>query len=170
MPPRNPGGPPCLSSRRSRAAAIGGISNPEPLLSWKVKPCLGADHTKESLSFAKQPSPFKGRNQSWFHPLRTPSRPGAAAPGPHGGWGQAVVSPHTIYRPRCTDRQLLGLETLLSSYGVLSTDQGPFHQGGSASSMEIPPIAADGGSVGMTVRVSRRDSRVRQRGRMAGTR
>ena len=65
--------------------AIGGISNPEPLLPWKAEPCLGADHTKESLSFERQPSLFKGRNQSWFHPLRTPSRPGAAAPGPHGG-------------------------------------------------------------------------------------
>ena len=74
---------PCLSSRASETSR--GISNPEPLLPWMAGPCLGADHTKESLSFAKQPSPFKGRNQSWFHPLRTPSRPGAAAPGPHGG-------------------------------------------------------------------------------------
>ena len=61
------------------------ISNPEPLLSGGKGTCLGADHTKESLSFSKQPSPFKGRNQSWFHPLRTPSRPGAAAPGPRRG-------------------------------------------------------------------------------------
>ena len=69
-----------------------------------VEPCLGAINTKESLSFGKQPSLFKGRNQSWFHPLRTPSRPGAAAPGPHGGLG-AVVSafayplPAALHRP-----------------------------------------------------------------------
>ena len=81
-----------------------------------------------------------------------------------------MVLSHAIDRPRCTDRQLLGDEILLASYDLLRIDQGPFHQGGSASSMEIPPIAAGGGSVGMTVRVSRRDSRVRQRGRMAGTR
>ena len=119
---RNPGGSPCLSSRASSASR--GISNFRPLPLGMVEPCLGAINTKESLSFGKQPSLFKGRNQSWFHPLRTPSRPGAAAPGLHGGWGQAVVSPHTIYRPRCTDRQLLGVEGLLTSYNLLRTTQG----------------------------------------------
>ena len=106
-----------------------------------VKPCLGADHTKESLSFEKQPSFFKGRNQSWFHPLRTPSRPGAAAPGPHGGSEPSLVLSHTLYRPRRTDRQLLGVETLLASYDFLRTGRGFFHQGGSDSSMEIPRLA-----------------------------
>ena len=56
--------------------------------------------------------------------MRTPSRPGAAAPGPHGGSGQSSVSPHTIDRPRCTDRQLLGFTILLASCGVLRTTQG----------------------------------------------
>ena len=43
---------------------------------------------------------------------------------PTEGSGQSLVSSHTIDRPRCTDRQLLGLETLLSSYHVLRTTQG----------------------------------------------
>ena len=58
------------------------------VLATKVAgPCLGAAYTKESLSLGRQPSLFKGRNQSWFHPLRTPSRPGAPAPGPQRGAG-----------------------------------------------------------------------------------
>ena len=79
-PPCGRGAFPCLSSRASSASR--GISNPEPRPFWLAEDFLGADHTKEFLSFEKQPSFFKGRNQSWFHPLRTPSRPGAAAPGP----------------------------------------------------------------------------------------
>ena len=83
--------------------AIGGISNSEPLPLEMVKPCPGADDTKESLSFGRQPSPFKGRNQSWFHPLRTPSQPGAAAPGPHGGQ-RAVVTPFAYHLPAAMHR------------------------------------------------------------------
>ena len=64
---------------------------------------LGSVYTKESLSFGKQPSPFKGRNQSWFHPLRTPSRPGAAAPGPQGGQ-RAVVGFSACHRPAAMHR------------------------------------------------------------------
>ena len=75
----------------------------ETLRPWMAGPCLGAINTKESLSFEKQPSPFKGRNQSWFHPLRTPSRPGAAAPGPHGGLG-TIVSSFAYYLPAATHR------------------------------------------------------------------
>ena len=95
--PRNSGGPrcpgPCLGIPATHPnchpdgarRATHGISNPEPLPSGGKGICLGVDHTKESLSFGRQPSLFKGRNQSWFHPLRTPSRPGAAAPGPQRG-------------------------------------------------------------------------------------
>ena len=101
----------------------------EPQPPGMAGPFLGVDDTKEFLSFERQPSFFKGRNQSWFHPLRTPSRPGAAAPGPHGGSGPSLVLSHAIYRPRCTDRQLLGDEGLLSSYYFLRITQGPFHQG-----------------------------------------
>ena len=68
-----------------------------------VGPCLGADHTKEFLSFGRQPSLFKGRNQSWFHPLRTPSRPGAAAPGPHGGQ-RAGEGAFACHRPAAMHR------------------------------------------------------------------
>ena len=112
--------------------ATHGISIPEPLLLWMAGFFLGADHTKEFLSFEKQPSFFKGRNQSWFHPLRTPSRPGAAAPGPHRGWGQAGGLSHAIDRPRCTDRQLLGVGVLLTSCGVLGTKRSSCHEGGRA--------------------------------------
>ena len=70
---------------------------------------------------------------------------------------------HTIYRPRCTDRQLLGVTFRLSSYYFLRTRRGFVFVSGWDSGLEIPPIAADGGSVGMTVRVGRRDSEVRQR-------
>ena len=91
----------CLSSRAS--AASRGISNPEPLPSCGKGTCLGADDTKEFLSFGKQPSLFKGRNQSWFHPLRTPSRPGAAAPGPHGGLG-AIVGAFACHLPAAMHR------------------------------------------------------------------
>ena len=113
LPPWNPDSAQYNCHPDGAAAAIGGISNSEPLPLEMAKPCLGADHTKESLSFGKQPSLFKGRNQSWFHPLRTPSRPGAAAPGPQRrAASQSVVSSHTIYRPRPTDRQLLGVERL----------------------------------------------------------
>ena len=52
------------------------------------------------------------------------------------------------------------LRYYFSSYDVLRTTQGPTIQGGSGSSMEIPPIAAYGSSVGMTVKVDRRDSKV----------
>ena len=122
IPGRGRGAVVGLSSRAS--AASRGIVGPEFQPPGIAGPCLGADNTKESLSFRRQPSLFKGRNQSWFHPLRTPSRPGAPAPGPHGGWGQSLVSSHTIYRPRCTDRQLLGVEIRLASYDFLSTTQG----------------------------------------------
>ena len=40
-----------------------------------------------------------------------------------------MVSPHTIDRPRCTDRQLLGLEILLSSYHFLRAGQNLCHLG-----------------------------------------
>ena len=43
---------------------------------------------------------------------------------PKGGSGQSMVSPHTIYRPRCTDRQLLGVGRPLASYYLLRTAQG----------------------------------------------
>ena len=119
---------PCLSSRASGTSR--GISNSEPLPSCGKGTCLGADHTKEFLSFGKQPSFFKGRNQSWFHPLRTPSRPGAAAPGPHRGQRAMEVLSHAIDRPRCTDRQLLGVAIRLSSYYFLRTRQGFAFSGG----------------------------------------
>ena len=112
--------------------ATHGISIPEPLLLWMAGFFLGADHTKEFLSFGRQPSFFKGRNQSWFHPLRTPSRPGAAAPGPHRGWGQAGGLSHAIDRLRPTDRQLLGVGVLLTSCGVLGTKRSSCHEGGRA--------------------------------------
>ena len=48
---------------------------------------------------------------------------------PRGDWGQAGVLSHTIDRFRCTDRQLLGDETLLSSYHFLRATQGPCRQG-----------------------------------------
>ena len=79
---------------------------------------------------------------------------------PMGGSGQSVALSHTIYRPRCTDRQLLGFGVLLTSCRVLGTRQGFVFVGGWGSGLEIPPIAAYGSSVGMTVRVSRRDSKV----------
>ena len=112
-------------------------------------PCLGADHTKEFLSFEKQPSLFKGRNQSWFHPLRTPSRPGAAAPGPQ--WraaGSRWFSSHTIDRPRCTDRQLLGFAILLASYDVLRTTQGCALVVTPESRRPTPYCHPDGATVG----------------------
>ena len=43
---------------------------------------------------------------------------------PKGGSGQSLVSSHTIYRPRPTDRQLLGVGRLLASYNVLRIAQG----------------------------------------------
>ena len=71
----------------------------------------------------KPPSPFKGRNQSWFHPLRTPSDQGLRPLDPTGGSGQAGALSHAFYRPRCTDRQLLGITIQLSSYYFLRTRQ-----------------------------------------------
>ena len=71
-----------------------------------------------------------------------------------------MVSSHTIDRPRCTDRQLLGFGVLLASCGFLRARQGFFFVGGWDSGLEIPPIAAGGGSVGMTVIWNRRDSKV----------
>ena len=82
---------------------------------------------------------------------------------PTEGSGQSLVSPHAIDRPRCTDRQLLGVEGLLSSYYFLRTRQSFAFASGWDSGLEIPPIACKAGSVGMTVRASRRDSKVRQR-------
>ena len=140
MSRQNPGGLPCLSSRASGTSR--GISNPEPLPLWKVEPCLGADHTKEFLSFEKQPSFFKGRNQSWFHPLRTPSRPGAAAPGPRRGqW--AVVGFSANQRPAAMHRppaaRFRDSFAIVSLFESKPKDRPP---NSSASSMEIPPIAA----------------------------
>ena len=43
---------------------------------------------------------------------------------PKGGSGQSLVLSHAIDRPRCTDRQLLGVGIPLASYGVLRTTQG----------------------------------------------
>ena len=157
---QNPGGPPCLSSRASETSR--GISNPEPLPSCGKGTCLGADHTKEFLSFEKQPSPFKGRNQSWFHPLRTPSRPGAAAPGPHGGLG-AVVGAFACHLPAAMHRPPAA--RFRDSFVIVSLFE-------SRARPFLPrrqrfrvgdPSNRPAGSVGMTVRVSRRDSRVRQR-------
>ena len=128
--PAPPGLPPCgrgavlgLSSRASSASR--GISNFRPLPLEMVKPCPGADHTKEFLSFEKQPSLFKGRNQSWFHPLRTPSRPGAAAPGPHGGQ-RAVGGAFACHLPAAMHQPPAARfwDTLLSSYDFLRTTQG----------------------------------------------
>ena len=78
------------------------------------------------------------------------------------------VLSHAIDRPRCTDRQLLGFGRPLTSYGVLGTGRGFVFVGGWDSGLEIPPIAAYDGSVGMTVRGSRRDSGVRS-GARSGT-
>ena len=143
--PRNPSDPPQLSSRRScRRQRLEGSPTRNRCHFWMVQPCPGADDTKESLSFERQPSLFKGRNQSWFHPLRTPSRPGAAAPGPHGGQraveGAFVyhlpAAPHRPPAARCWD-------TLLSSYDVLRTTQGPFHQGIPATQYNCHPERAE---------------------------
>ena len=65
---------------------------------------------------------------------------------------------HAIYRPRPTDRQLLGLETLLSSYHFLRADRKTAHQ-----TAAVPGWRSLGSlrSLGMTDRVGRRDSGVR---------
>ena len=125
-------------------------------------PCLGADHTKESLSFGRQPSSFKGRNQSWFHPLRTPSRPGAAAPGPHGGLGAGVGFfayhlPAAMHRPPAA--------RFYHSVGIVSRfgDKTGFCFRWWLGFRVGDPSNRPSGSVGMTDRVSRRDSKVRQR-------
>ena len=127
-----------------------------------AKPCLGADHTKESLSFGRQPSFFKGRNQSWFHPLRTPSRPGAAAPGPHGGLG-AIASAFACHLPAAMHRPpaarfyhpIVFVLFFENKAGVCFRWWLRFRVG--------DPSNRPAGSVGMTVRVGRRDSEVRQR-------
>ena len=65
---------------------------------------------------------------------------------PMGGWGQSLALSHTIYRPRCTDRQLLGFTVLLASCHVLGTRQGFVFGGGWDSGLEIPrlvPLARD---------------------------
>ena len=87
---------------------------------------------------------------------------------PAEGSGQARVLSHAIDRPRRTDRQLLGFGVLLASCHLLRTRQGFVFGDGWDSGLEIPPIAAYGGSVGMTVRVSHRDSGVRA-GARSGT-
>ena len=156
-PGRKPDGPINRSSRRSLPsicistelpqAAIGGISNSESQPPAKTKPCLGADHTKGFLSFEKQPSPFKGRNQSWFHPLKTPSRPGAA--GPWTPWGAAVN--RRFLRMPSTGRDAPTASCSVMRYYCLPNyflraGQGSFYQDGSDSSMEIPrlvPLARD---------------------------
>ena len=75
-----------------------------------------------------------------------------------GGSGPSLVSSHTIDRPRRTNRQQLGVETLLSSYGFLRTDRKTAHQ-----TAAVPGWRSLGSlrSLGMTDRVGRRDSGVR---------
>ena len=87
--PRNPGGPPCLSSRASGASR--GISNPEPLLfGGRSFGLLSKSDTmtKEYLNTeqlavgASRPVEGMRRNQRLSAALRR--GPGAAAPGREG--------------------------------------------------------------------------------------
>ena len=112
---QNPGGPPYPDPHSviptsynvchpERVERVEGISNPKPLLSKMAGAGLGVDYTKEFLSFGRQPSLFKGRNQSWFHPLRTPSRPSWPRPLDPDGGQRAVGGAFAYHLPAALHR------------------------------------------------------------------
>ena len=71
-----------------------------------------------------------------------------------------MVSSHTIDRPRCTDPPAARFWGSVGIVWLFESKAGFFFVGGWDSGLEIPPIAAGGGSVGMTVIWNRRDSKV----------
>ena len=123
--------------------------------------CLGADHTKEFLSFGRQPSFFKGPKPIVVSPFENPFPTRGCGPWTPRG----AADSRWFLRIPSTGRdaptaQLLGVETLLSSYHFLRADRKTAHQ--TAAIPAWRSLQSPCGLRRMTVRVSRRDSKVRQ--------